>query len=442
MTDAVLGAADRSVSPLGAGVPDRPGRDEPVHRLVVAVFQALDAGGVRWALLRGAGRLSGRRGDIDLLVDPADLPVVRRLVAPIGWGEVPAPGHGSHLFFLGYDAAQDLWLRLDVVSTLAFGRHQELRALAASEALARRRTGTFAWGLEASDAFWALVLHHALDRAPLDAEKRVDLRAAARRAELGGPVAERVVATVGLVLTERLYRAARGDSQVDLDEAMAQVERVWRRRAGWRPVLLRTADRVSGRLSRVLPGRRGPGLTVAILGPDGAGKSTLVAALVAQLPWGTRTYYMGVLRTRPMARRLRAVPGLMLVVRLVAFRGRCALAAHHRRRGQVVLFDRYSYDALLPVARSSLRGRASAALILALCPPPDATVLLDCPAEVMWARKQELGLARLADFRQRYLAIAAGLPDVLVVDATLPRAVVRRQVTEMLWMRLRQGTPP
>jgi thymidylate kinase len=53
----------------------------------------------------------------------------------------------------------------------------------------------------------------------------------------------------------------------------------------------------------------------------------------------------------------------------------------------------------------------------------------------MYARKGELGVARLEDFRRRYLAMRQRVPNMAVVDASQPASDVHRTVTARLWRR-------
>jgi thymidylate kinase len=220
-------------------------------------------------------------------------------------------------------------------------------------------------------------------------------------------------------------------------EALAAVGTVLRRHDRVRANVIRTLDRIVARTPWTTARAGARGLVVAVLGPDGAGKSTLVSGLRHSLALTTRSYYLGVLKTTDVTRRLRRVmPGLMLVVRLVKFRTICARARRAARRGEVVLFDRYSYDAFLPVTQQGVRGPVSAWLILRACPPPDMTLVLDVPAEVMFARKGELGEARLADFRMRYLAMHSRVPGLRVLDASRHAAEVEKAATALIWREL------
>jgi thymidylate kinase len=66
-------------------------------------------------------------------------------------------------------------------------------------------------------------------------------------------------------------------------------------------------------------------------------------------------------------------------------------------------------------------------------------ILLDAPAELMYARKGEHGVAELQLRRKAYLAMAERFPQMVVIDAEQSRDAVRRQATELIWKRWSQS---
>jgi thymidylate kinase len=172
-----------------------------------------------------------------------------------------------------------------------------------------------------------------------------------------------------------------------------------------------------------------PGLTVALLAPDGAGKTTVIGVLEhAPWPGGVRSVYMGFACRADLVSRLARLPGAALPVTWV----RLAVAARHRARGRLVLFDRYPYDYLIQPSGLPWLRRAHRWLLARACPRPDLVLVLDAPAAVLAARRPEHSVEELERRRQGYLALAARLPNAIVVDASGDVAEVSgRALTEL-----------
>jgi thymidylate kinase len=406
-----------------------------IHPLLGAVFAALDAAGVAWCLLRGTDDLAAPAGDVDLLVEPRDAAALPGILEPLGFARMPAFGYGSHAFHLTYDPVTDRWLKLDVVSELAFGRAFALRSAAAPAVLSGRRRGPVTVPAD-GDAFWCLLLHRLLDKGSIAPGAQGELR---RLAMAPGCRSSALAAEVdGLAVPHAragdLVAAARRGDWSQLEELAPALARAWHRR--------RSADarrrRALGALARPagVLARARRGATVALVGPDGAGKSTTIAALQRSFYFPARVVYMG--PDRPRRRPL--PPGIGLAARVTGQLGRWLLAMRHRARGRLVLFDRYAYDALLPPRRTVGRiGRLRRWLLGHACPPPGLIVVLDAPGDVLFDRKGELSPAVLEAERKAYAALARRrrTPAVLV-DAARDADGVRRDITAAIWATYRR----
>ncbi len=187
--------------------------------------------------------------------------------------------------------------------------------------------------------------------------------------------------------------------------------------------------------------RRGP--IVAVLGPDGAGKSTLTSELVARIPLGVRVAYLGRgtggrRGPRPPRSAARQTAGVVKE----AVRTATALAREHwaARRGSIVLCDRHPKE-LLAVRPARPRGAALIERFIArrLFPAPDAYVVLEAPADVLHSRKPEHPVERverwLAAYREELAPRGATFVDtsgdqddsLAAVSEAVWRALVRRQ---------------
>lgn len=174
------------------------------------------------------------------------------------------------------------------------------------------------------------------------------------------------------------------------------------------------------------------GISAAILGPDGCGKTTLAhgIARVSALP--VRVVYLGLSRSGRAVRLASFLPGLVLTMRLATVGRALATSAWHRRRGRLVIFDRYTFDSMFHSDRPGMRARLWRAVLTRAAPTPDVIILLDAPGDVMFARKGEHSPTELEYARQQYLSLRDRLPGMTVIDATLPSDEVLRLAVERL----------
>jgi len=213
--------------------------------------------------------------------------------------------------------------------------------------------------------------------------------------------------------------------------------------------LLRKLDRFAGAF-------QSRSLTVALLAPDGGGKTTLAIELARRFFLPSRYIYMGSnieastiglpttrwiqahSNKRPkQAGQLSAwalARGLRFGNNMAEQWYRYGISYYHIIRGRLILFDRYVYDRQLDAShKRSLKTRARRWLLSAAAPKPDLVVLLDAPGELLYARKGEHSPDILEQQRQHYLGLCEHIPQMVVVDATRDAEQVRRTVTALIW---------
>lgn len=394
--------------------------------LLSATMDALDRAGVRWLLLRPA---TDQHGDVDVLVHPGDRRPTRSTLRELGWVELPTVGRGSHEHHLALDPSSGRTVKLDLVTAIEFGRYHEWRTGWGPGCLARRVRRDGCWLPDDRDAFWLTLLHVLLDRR--DGQRR--LHGALRELPTDGRASSRLAAEVATALpphwtTASLLAAVhRGDvgalSALRDPLAWSSGPRlVVRSRRLWRRTARRLARPVLRRHRRFL---------VALLGPDGAGKSTVTAGGLPGWPFPVATAYAGLY---PLdGREPRSPAGLRFLRRLVAARRRTAAAP----AGATVLLDRHPYDLLvLDGTGSPLKRRAQRWAIRLLVAAPDLVVVLDAPAEELFARSGEHSVAALDQQRERYTRLADVVPrrtQVAVVDASTGTEEVARRVAAAVW---------
>lgn len=209
-------------------------------------------------------------------------------------------------------------------------------------------------------------------------------------------------------------------------------------------------------------------LTVALVGADGAGKTTMAHRLQANEQIPIKYLYMGVSRQssnrmlpttwllwqlkrlagkrerggppdparrrskngKPLARVLRQAKGAVRLLNLLAEElYRQALTVYYQWQGYTVLFDRhfyldyYAHDIAPPVDTRTLWQRLHGFFLQHVLPRPGLVVLLDAPADVLFARKPEGSVELLQKRREEYWRLLESAREkglrFVVVDATL-----------------------
>ena len=432
------------------------GREAPPAKilpLLAAVFEELDRAQISYCVLRGHEELldGAIGGDVDLLVAAEQFDRLRRALERLGFVALTRWGQAPHHFFIGYDDAGDRWLKLDVMTELAYGRPvPALRTDLAVHCLAKRVRHGPLFAPAPGDELLALLLHCMLDKRAFEPAYRVRLVKLAGQLDDDRTMSELVgrCFPAGSAWPRIRELIVRGEWQTLLELRPAVAAHLTRRDpAGtrWRNTivpLLRFLDRRTRSI-------RTPGLTVALLAPDGAGKTTLARSLGEAFYLPTRYIYMGTntqsesvtLPTTRLLARLRGkqqplVRALGALNNLVEQGVRYRVGAYHRRRGRLVVFDRYSAGSLMAAQQDgALHKRVRRWALRQLCPPPDMVVYLDAPADTLYQRKQEHSPEMLERQRQRYLKILDGVARTAIVDAGRGPDEVRRQVAAVIWRR-------
>lgn len=186
------------------------------------------------------------------------------------------------------------------------------------------------------------------------------------------------------------------------------------------------------------------GLSVALIGTDGAGKSTVAHIVSRAQGRKTRVIYMGLNPSRAttrvslshIANRIVTHPepdfrggrkdthgrlwaAIRLVYRIAEETLRFANVAWHRFRGDLVLMDRhFRYDHVLdddPEER--LSERIHHWYLERLTPEPDLVIFLDVPASVAIRRSGEGSLAYHERRQKAWIRYAETRSNVIRIDA-------------------------
>jgi thymidylate kinase len=218
--------------------------------------------------------------------------------------------------------------------------------------------------------------------------------------------------------------------------------------------------------------------TVALIGPDGAGKSTIGRKLQEISPLPMKYVYMGVnlessnlvLPTTRLLLEIKRARGQrpdITVPRDVPFQSqsrkkltkrvaestksalrivnvmaeewfRQLIVWYYKLRGYYVLFDRhfyfdyYDHDIANTDPKRPLSSRLHGFMLEKLYPKPDFVIFLDAPSEILFARKPERTIEILESKRQEYVRLREVMKDFAVVDVSQPVDTVARQVCELI----------
>jgi thymidylate kinase len=217
--------------------------------------------------------------------------------------------------------------------------------------------------------------------------------------------------------------------------------------------------------------------TVALIGADGAGKSTVTGRLPDTLSLPMKSIYMGInldsstlmLPTTRLLLFLRRIHGNHTNTHAATLPAETTAASASSRLGQgaragarlaiwmseeifrqsvawyysrvrrkVVVFDRhffadyYADDVADATERRPLSRRIHGFMLLRAYAKPDLVVFLDAPPELLYARKPETPVAWLRNRREEYARLRNVVPHFVRVDASRPLDEVTREVASVI----------
>ncbi len=218
--------------------------------------------------------------------------------------------------------------------------------------------------------------------------------------------------------------------------------------------------------------------TVALIGADGAGKTTAARQLEAANVLPIKYLYMGIspsssnyalpttrlwssikralgkdtvsggppdpsrVKPRPKSVLLRFFSGIKSGLRLLNLIAeewyRQCLVWYYLWRGKILLFDRhfytdyYAHGIRETKQERTLDQRIHGYMLKHFYPKPDLIILLDAPAELLFARKQEGTIELLEMRRQEYWLLQDHVEHFAVIDASQPQDAVNNQILDLM----------
>jgi thymidylate kinase len=220
-------------------------------------------------------------------------------------------------------------------------------------------------------------------------------------------------------------------------------------------------------------------ITIALIGPDGTGKSTISKMLQSSLPVPTKYIYMGInleasnimlpttwlwykikgangreleMGGPPDPNRIDRIPNknfLKRIAREIKSGLRTAnliaeewfrqlVAWYYQAGGYIVILDRhyyfdyYKYHIADIGAGSTISDRVHGLMLNYIFPKPSLVIFLDAPAGILFSRKAEGTVELLEQRRQEYLRFQDDVENFVTVDTTQSMHEVAFQVTNLV----------
>lgn len=414
-------------------------------KATLLLAEALENSGVSYAVTSGIDGFPDAIGrDIDLLVNERDRLAVVNAAAKTfraaGWNLASRRRLNGHYWCFAIEDSTKTVCEFDLAGPLQWGP-----AIFADHPYPDIKNGPFA-----VDSYARLVKRLILPLLAGKAEKVSKLNSdGSGIGEAVTSISKRLQDFFGTDLTGRLLAGIHGNSMQDLSKLALELRKAALSRSTQRPWKLPRAivNRVREKLA-VSPFEKPLAPVVAIVGPDGVGKSTVIKELRKRLPQLLPINGVIVRHWRPsllpplgrlagqevpragVAHPPRRKAGRLRWVRNLYYSLDFTLGSWLKDRplssfNKIIIYDRCYLDMQADPLRFGLPDAKGLQSLSRLNRRPDLVVLLEDSPERIHARKPELSVADITDIYTRWKAIGQRTKafHAVSVDAGVPQTV-------------------
>lgn len=421
--------------------------------MLARLFDAFADAKIRYCVLHGWQSLPEHlSSDLDMVVHPADLSTVEQILrnnTEARLVQLLQHEYSGFYFVLALrQPGDDRFILVDVATDY---RRDWRIFFTAEELLAGRRSWKGLWVASPGVEFRYLLVKKVL-KGSVTEHQQTRLRGLCE--ELGNEAVSSARRLFGKKYGDFIVSCIAASDWTTLESNLSRLRRavLWQvvKREPFNPLRYFVAE-----MRRVWNRCRFPtGLFVAILGPDGAGKSTLIQSLQKNLTGAFRRTDAFHLRPMVLGKRITtavtnphgkpAHPWWLSLLKIPYFVLDYALGYLLKVRPRVtrstlVLFDRYYDDLLVDPLRYRYRGPMSFASLARLSvPKPDLFIVLNVNEESVCTRKTEVSEKELRRQCDAYRKLAAQLPNAVLVDGSLSPNEVALDASEVILDCLRR----